>query len=62
MPVQLREAHGQVRRDLAEHQPHRLDRRDEELLQRPVLALAHDGDGREHAGDHLQEHRHEARG
>ena len=58
---QLREADHHVRRDLAEHEPHRLHRRDEELLQRPALALAHDGDRGEHARDHLEEHRDEPR-
>ena len=49
----------QIRRELAEHQPERIDRRDEELLERPLLALAHDGDGREDDRDDLEEDRDE---
>jgi len=40
---QFGKANRHVRRDLPEHEPHGLYRRHEELLERPVLSLTHDG-------------------
>ena len=47
---------GNVGRHLAHDQFQRADRRDDELLDRAALALAHDRRGGEHGGQHHQDH------
>ena len=51
---------NEVRAELAEHEAERIDRRDQQLLERAALALAHDRDRGEHDGHDLQQHRDEA--
>ena len=55
------EGHGDVRDDFADHELERADGRDDQLLERSQLALAHDRQrGQEH-GQELQDDAHQAR-